>query len=183
MYKARFRWCLKPLDCVGVIVSAGHHRKVLHLSSAFVVQDLCDDYHDYLSARRSFCVPSCGRANGSGISDVNAMMNQSGTRKKRNQSPIPSQSPSPTLNRTTRMCSLCLFPGFAFIDDSPGLSLARSFSFASSNLLAVPVFVLNSSGKSTEGFPSNFNLSSVLVFASCCVLEGRETYGRVDLHS
>ena len=96
-----------------------------------------------------------------------------------------------------------LFPNFTFVDGSPGLSLARSFSFASSNLLAVPVlvvemlirtqrgllrgldahFVLNSSGKSTEGFPSSFSLSSGLVFASCCVLEGRETYGRVDLHS
>jgi len=44
-------------------------------------------------------------------------------------------------------------------------------------------FVLNSSGKSMEGFPSSFSLSSVLTFASCSVLDGRETYGRVDLHS
>jgi len=79
--------------------------------------------------------------------------------------------------------ALLLFPDFVFACDSPGFSFARSFSLASSNLLAVPVFVLNSSGNSTEGFPSSFILSNVLTFASCCVLDGRETYGRVDLHS
>jgi len=78
---------------------------------------------------------------------------------------------------------LRLFADFAFVDDSPGFSFARSFSLASSSLLAVPFPVLNSSGSSTEGFPSNFSLSNVLTFASCCVLDGRETYGRVDLHS
>jgi len=78
---------------------------------------------------------------------------------------------------------LLLFPGFVFVCGSPGFSFARSFSLASSNLLAVPVFVLNSSGNSTEGFPSNFSLSNTLTFASCCVLDGRETYGLVDLHS
>jgi len=78
---------------------------------------------------------------------------------------------------------LRLFADFALVDDSPSLSLARSFSFAASNLLAVPFCVLNSSGNSTEGFPISFALSKVLTFASCSVLDGRETYGRVDLHS
>jgi len=62
---------------------------------------------------------------------------------------------------------LRLFPDAVFVEDSPGLPFARSFSLASSSLLAVPVFALNSSGTSTEGFPSSFSLSSVLTFASC----------------
>jgi len=78
---------------------------------------------------------------------------------------------------------LLLFPDFVSVCGSPGVSFARSFSLASSNLLAVPVFVLNSSGNSTEGCPSSLSLSNALTFASCCVLDGRETYGRVDLHS
>ncbi len=42
---------------------------------------------------------------------------------------------------------------------------------------------LNSSGTSTEGFPSVFNLARRLGFSSCAVRDGREMYGRVDLHS
>lgn len=42
---------------------------------------------------------------------------------------------------------------------------------------------LNSSGTSTDGFPSAFNLARRRGFSSCAVRDGRETYGRVDLHS
>ena len=42
---------------------------------------------------------------------------------------------------------------------------------------------LNSSGTSTDGFPSAFNLASTRGFSSCAVRDGRETYGRVALHS
>lgn len=41
----------------------------------------------------------------------------------------------------------------------------------------------NSSGTSTDGFPSAFNFESTRGFSSCCVREGREMYGREPLHS
>lgn len=62
-------------------------------------------------------------------------------------------------------------------------STSRSFSFDSKIRFAVPLFVLNSSGTSTEGFPSAFNFASNFGFSSISVREGRDTYGRVDLHS
>ena len=84
-------------------------------------------------------------------------------------------------------------------------SFFRSFSFVSRILFAVPTlerlccirhdglkkrkgtkityFVLNSSGTSTDGFPSAFNLASTHGFSSCWVREGCEMYGRVDLYS
>jgi len=70
---------------------------------------------------------------------------------------------------------------FAFpLDPS---STSRSTSFASKIRLAVPLFILNSSGTSTEGFPSAFNFASNFGFSNSSVREGRDTYGRVDLHS
>lgn len=42
---------------------------------------------------------------------------------------------------------------------------------------------LNSSGTSTDGFPSAFNLASRRGLSSCAVRDGRETYGRESLHS
>jgi hypothetical protein len=60
---------------------------------------------------------------------------------------------------------------------------SRSCSFDSKIRFAVPLFVLNSSGTSTEGFPSAFNFASNFGFSSIAVREGRDTYGRVDLHS
>jgi hypothetical protein len=42
---------------------------------------------------------------------------------------------------------------------------------------------LNSSGTSTDGFPSAFSFASTFGFSSCSVRDGLETYGRVDLHS
>lgn len=60
---------------------------------------------------------------------------------------------------------------------------SRSCSFDSKIRFAVPLFVLNSSGTSTEGFPSAFNFASNFGFSSISVREGRDTYGRVDLHS
>lgn len=62
-------------------------------------------------------------------------------------------------------------------------SASRSCSFDSKIRFAVPLFVLNSSGTSTEGFPSAFNFASNFGFSSTSVREGRDTYGRVDLHS
>jgi hypothetical protein len=62
-------------------------------------------------------------------------------------------------------------------------SASRSCSFDSKIRFAVPLFVLNSSGTSTEGFPSAFNFASSFGFSSISVREGRDTYGRVDLHS
>jgi hypothetical protein len=79
-------------------------------------------------------------------------------------------------------------------------SVSLSFSFASSILFAVPLLAgtrksilskvpaathdtylfLNSSGTSIEGLRI---LAATFGFWSSCVLEGRETYGRVDLHS
>ena len=44
-------------------------------------------------------------------------------------------------------------------------------------------FFVNSSGTSTEGFPSAFNFASSFGFSSICVRDGRVTYGRTDLHS
>jgi len=49
----------------------------------------------------------------------------------------------------------------------PFTSLVRSFSFASSILSAVPTLFLNSSGTSTEGFPSAFSLANNRGFSSC----------------
>lgn len=68
--------------------------------------------------------------------------------------------------------------------DSPPVSpFNRAFSLASRILFAVPLLVLNASGTSTDGFPSILSLSNSFGFSSCWVREGRETYGRVDLHS
>jgi len=67
--------------------------------------------------------------------------------------------------------------------DSPVPSPNRAFSLASRILFAVPLLVVNSSGTSTDGFPSILSFSSSFGFSSCCVREGLETYGRVDLHS
>jgi len=59
-------------------------------------------------------------------------------------------------------------------------NFARVFSFSSRIRAANPVgFLLNSSGTSTVVF----NLSRILGFSNCCVRDGRETYGRVFLHS
>jgi len=73
-----------------------------------------------------------------------------------------------------------------FFDESlsPILSacLARAFSFSSNMRFAVPLLFLNSSGTSTEGFPSAFSFASTFGFSNCCVREGLETYGRDDLH-
>lgn len=62
------------------------------------------------------------------------------------------------------------------------VSFSLSFSFASKILFAVPLLFLNSSGTSTDGLPSSFNFARVRGFSSCCVRDGRDTYGRVDLH-
>jgi hypothetical protein len=90
-----------------------------------------------------------------------------------------------------------------FLDDPSSVSFVNfslSFSLASNILLAVPLlqlkvrhesnhqygytnFVKNSSGTSTEGFPSAFSFASTRGFSSCCVRDGRLTYGRVVLHS
>lgn len=73
--------------------------------------------------------------------------------------------------------------GFS-LRSSLAFSFSLSFSLASRIRLAVPVFVLNSSGTSTDGFPSALTIfASTLGFSSCCVRDGRETYGRLDLHS
>jgi len=77
---------------------------------------------------------------------------------------------------------LSLFPPFPF-PSFCSLACSRSFSLASSIWFAVPVVFLNSCGTSTEGFPASLSFASTLGFSSCCVREGRETYGRVDLHS
>lgn len=95
-----------------------------------------------------------------------------------------------------------------FFDVSPSASFPRAFSLASSIRFAVPLLqsiyqhiypaishgtkkpdeglthlFLNSSGISTDGLPSAFNFASTRGFSSCCVRDGRETYGREDLHS
>jgi len=58
-----------------------------------------------------------------------------------------------------------------------------SFSLVSKIKFAVPLFFLNSSGTSTEGLPSALSLASTFGFSSISDREGRETYGRSDLHS
>lgn len=92
----------------------------------------------------------------------------------------------------------CFFRGGSLSFELP----ARAFSFSSSILFAVPGLPghastsaptnraqindthlrLNSSGTSTDGLPSAFSFASRRGFSSCCVREGRETYGRVLLH-
>jgi len=77
---------------------------------------------------------------------------------------------------------------FAFLLDLDLLVLSfppfsLSFSLASKIRFAVPVLLVNSDGTSTDGFPSAFNFASTPGFSSCCVRDGRDTYGRVDLHS
>jgi len=65
-----------------------------------------------------------------------------------------------------------------FFDGPPPLSFicfSRSFSFVSNILLAVPLLFLNSSGASTDGFPSALSLANSRGFSSCCVRDGRET--------
>jgi len=64
---------------------------------------------------------------------------------------------------------------------SPSVSLC--FSLAAKIRSAVPLLFLNSSGTSTDGFPSALALARRRGLSSCAVREGRETYGRVDLHS
>jgi len=49
----------------------------------------------------------------------------------------------------------------------PLSSFDRSFSFASKILFAVPIGFLNSSGTSTEGFPSALSFASSFGFSSC----------------
>jgi len=49
----------------------------------------------------------------------------------------------------------------------PLSSFDRSFSFASKILFAVPTGFLNSSGTSTEGFPSALSFASNFGFSSC----------------
>jgi hypothetical protein len=49
----------------------------------------------------------------------------------------------------------------------PLSSFDRSFSFASKILFAVPIGFLNSSGTSTEGFPSALSFASNFGFSSC----------------
>lgn len=93
-----------------------------------------------------------------------------------------------------------------FDDFSFPLPFSLSFSLASSIRFAVPLLLaqisdqtygaqndyahneytyllLNSSGTSTEGFPSSLNLARSAGFSSCFVRDGRDTYGRVALHS
>jgi hypothetical protein len=55
------------------------------------------------------------------------------------------------------------------------LSFSLSFSLSSSILLAIPDFVLNSSGTSTDGAPLAFSFASDFGFSSISVREGRET--------
>jgi len=72
---------------------------------------------------------------------------------------------------------------FSFSLPLPLPSFSRSFSFASRILFAVPIGFLNSSGTSTEGLPSAFNLASTFGFSSCSVRDGRVRYGLGFLHS
>jgi len=65
----------------------------------------------------------------------------------------------------------------------PVSNFSLSFCFASKIRSATPSFFLNSSGSSTDGLPSFLIFSSTRGFSSCCVREGRETYGRSYLHS
>jgi len=67
-----------------------------------------------------------------------------------------------------------------FLAGSLLLSFSRCFSFAAKIRFAVPLLFLNSSGTSTDCFPSALDLAG---FSSCAVREGRDTYGRTDLHS
>jgi len=62
-------------------------------------------------------------------------------------------------------------------------SCSLCFSLASKIRSAVPLLFLNSSGTSTDGFLSAFNLARTRGFSSCAVRDGRETYGREALHS
>jgi len=66
---------------------------------------------------------------------------------------------------------------------SLSFSLSLAISLASRMRSAVPLLFINSSGTSTDGFPSALNFISTPGFSSCCVRDGRDTYGRVDLHS
>jgi len=70
-----------------------------------------------------------------------------------------------------------------WLSESVACCFSLSFSLASKIKFAVPLFFLNSSGTSTEGLPSALSLASILGFSSISVREGRETYGRSDLHS
>lgn len=76
-----------------------------------------------------------------------------------------------------------ILPSSSLAFASDPSSASRSCSFDSKIRFAVPLFVLNSSGTSTEGFPSAFNFASNFGFSSIAVREGRDMYGRVDLHS
>lgn len=93
----------------------------------------------------------------------------------------------------------------AFFLDLPSdpitFCFSLSFSLASRMKFAVPLlddgekhsqttetrdvtyFFLNSSGTSTEGLPSALSLANTFGFSSISVREGRETYGRSNLHS
>jgi len=67
-----------------------------------------------------------------------------------------------------------------FDDFSFPLPFSLSFSLASNIRFAVPFLLLNSSGTSTDGSPK---VARSAGFSSCFVLDGRDTYGRVALHS
>jgi len=54
-------------------------------------------------------------------------------------------------------------------------SFILSFSLSSRILFAIPFFLMNSSGTSTEGLPSALSLASSFGFSSCWVRDGRET--------
>lgn len=64
---------------------------------------------------------------------------------------------------------------FFLLSDVGSFSFSRSFSFSSRIRLAVPVFVVNSSGTSTEGLPSALSFASTSGFSSICVRDGRDT--------
>jgi len=72
---------------------------------------------------------------------------------------------------------------FGWLSEPVVFCFSLSFSLASRIKFAVPLFFLNSSGTSTEGFPSALSFASTRGFWSIPVREGRETYGRSDLHS
>ena len=61
-------------------------------------------------------------------------------------------------------------------------SRSRSRSLASRILLATPDLFLNSSGTSTLGVPAALSFASAAGLSRSSVREGRETYGRSNLH-
>lgn len=61
-------------------------------------------------------------------------------------------------------------------------SRSRSRSLSARILLATPDLFLNSSGTSTLGVPAAFSFASAAGLSKSSVREGRETYGRSNLH-